>query len=83
MKHISSRSTSAKRRWSTVVIGTMLILGLLGSPAFTTRRAPSVPNRPTGLASQEISPAALTPNTPSKEYIRLGGKLVAVEEPAP
>lgn len=31
----------------------------------------------------EVSPASLTPSTPSKEYIRIGGKLIAIEEPAP
>jgi cytoskeletal protein RodZ len=31
----------------------------------------------------EVSPASLTPSTPSKEYIHIGGKLVATEEPAP
>lgn len=31
----------------------------------------------------KVSLSSLTPNTPSKEYIHLGGKLVATEEPAP
>ena len=82
MKHLSYRRPSAKRKWG-IVIGTLLILALLSSSAITSRREPARPTGPPGLASQEISPASLTPSTPSKEYIRLGGKLVAVEEPSP
>ncbi len=83
MKHLSYRRPPAKKRWGIVAVGTLLILGLLGSPAFTARRAQRVLTGPRTLASQEISPASLTPSTPSREYIHLGGKLVAIEEPAP
>ncbi len=82
MKHPSYRKPYVKRQWR-IVIGTLLILALLSSYAITARREPPISTGPTSLASQEISPASLTPSTPSKEYIRLGGKLVAVEEPAP
>jgi len=82
MKHLSYRTRSAKRKWR-IVIGTLLILALLSSSAITARREPTIPTDRPGSASQKISPASLTPSTPSKEYIRLGGKLVAVEEPAP
>ncbi len=66
-----------------MAIGTLLILALLFSSTIIARRnASMVPGQKT-QASPEISPASLTPSTPSKEYIRLGGKLVAVEEPSP
>jgi hypothetical protein len=52
----------------------------------TPRFAPAIPSpgNPVNKAQgDEVSPGSLTPSTPSKEYIHIGGKLVATEEPAP
>jgi hypothetical protein len=42
-------------------------------------------SRPTGNPSPQgsMTPASLSPNSPTKEYVYLGGRMVATEEPAP
>ena len=46
--------------------------------------AAPMPNGPeTNTKLRGVSLLSLTPTAPSKEYIHFGGKLLAVEEPAP
>lgn len=62
----------------TALVTIALVMSLLaGGAALARRGGPATESK-----GSQVTPASLTPSTPSKEYIYAGGRLIATEEPA-
>lgn len=78
------QSGGLPKRWRAIFL-LCLVAALIVSQVILARQGRV---RPAGKAvnspppQQSVSPMSLTPNSPSKEYVYLGGKLVATEEPS-
>lgn len=73
-------------RWRKMIIAIGLVLSLVAASGILAKRATVRPmSRPTNNQPKATtaSPASLVPPDPSKEYVYIGGKLVATVEPAP
>ena len=79
-KPIGNRAHAKRRRKIFVAAGLILILTVGGGALAQWSGLYSVTQKG-GQKAKEIAPAALTPTTPSREYIYVGGRLLAIEEP--
>ena len=75
---------STRWRQAAIVIGLLLSL-ITASTLMAQHETVRSAGHPAKEQAQKttVSPASLTPASPTKEYVYLGGKLVATEEPAP
>ncbi len=77
------KARSYRRRWRPLVVAGLL-LSLLATGGILAQRGSSRQGAQTGRGlspDQEAPSAALNPNSPSKEYVYAGGRLLATEEP--
>jgi Bacterial Ig domain len=79
----ASGHSSSRQRQVVATVGVILLLALVGGILANWRAATDATTTAAALTPSPASSPSLAPNSPAKEYIYAGGKLVAIEEPSP